>query len=59
MTVVEVVLSLTCFWLFVAVVALAYKLYDYRCAIIKLQADMTLVLNELTRPVPVKLKKVQ
>ena len=35
------------------------KLWHYRCAIIKLQADMTLVLNELTRPQPVKLKKVQ
>ena len=38
---------------------LTYKLLDYRVAIIKLQADMTLVLNELTRPPPVQLKKVK
>ena len=33
-----------------AVCGLAYKLWHYRLAIIKLQADMTLVLNELTQP---------
>ena len=38
---------------------LTYKLWQYRGAIIKLQADMTLVLNELTRPLPVQLKKVK
>ena len=33
------------------VAGLAVKLWTYRAAIIQLQADMTLVLNELTRPV--------
>ena len=34
----------------VIVSALTVKLWHYRCAIIKLQEDMTLVLNDLTRP---------
>ena len=42
---------LFCFGLFLgALIFLAYKLWTYRCAIITLQADMTLVLNDLTRP---------
>ena len=41
------------------IVGLSIKLFHYRAAIIKLQADMTLVLNELTRPMPVQLKKVK
>ena len=32
------------------VAGLAVKLWTYRAAIIQLQADMTLVLNDLTRP---------
>ena len=36
------------------VAGLGYKLLHYRKAIIQLQADMTLVLNELTRPLPSK-----
>lgn len=36
------------------VAGLVWKLWHYRGAIIRLQADMTLVLNELTRPLPAK-----
>ena len=36
----------------VVIAALALKLWHYRAAIIQLQADMTLVLNDLTRPTP-------
>ena len=51
---------LYCFGVLVAgLTFLAFKLWIYRAAIIKLQADMTLVLNELTRPMPVQLKKVK
>ena len=40
-------------WIFgVAMVGLTVKLWQYRAAIIRLQADMTLVLNELTKPTP-------
>lgn len=41
-----------------SIAGLAYKLWQYRAAIIQLQADMTLVLNELTAPHPMKEKKV-
>ena len=36
----------------VIVSALTVKVWHYRRAIIKLQEDMTLVLNDLTRPTP-------
>ena len=39
-----------CAILTVIVFGLIRKLWHYRLAIIQLQADMTLVLNELTRP---------
>lgn len=38
------------FFLSLTVTYLAFKLFHYRCAIIQLQADMTIVLNDLTRP---------
>lgn len=51
--------SLMDFLLSFCIGILVVKLWHYRAAIIKLQADMTLVLNELTRPMPVQLKKVR
>ena len=42
-----------CAALAVIVAGLILKVWHYRLAIIQLQADMTLVLNELTRP-PIK-----
>ena len=42
--------ELLCVLSFIGVAGLLYKLLHYRAAIIQLQADMTLVLNELTRP---------
>ena len=44
-------LEFLCASLAVIVAGLAVKLWTYRAAIIQLQADMTLVLNELTRPI--------
>lgn len=43
-------LEFLCAFLAVIVAGLTVKLWQYRLAIIQLQADMTLVLNELTRP---------
>ena len=43
-------LETVCAFSLLGVAGLAYKLWTYRLAIIQLQADMTLVLNELTRP---------
>ena len=45
--------DILCGFLVVIVAGLTLKLWHYRAAIIQLQADMTLVLNELTRP-PIK-----
>ena len=42
--------DILCGFLVVIVAGLTLKLWHYRAAIIQLQADMTLVLNELTRP---------
>ena len=42
--------EILCAVLAVIVAGLTLKLWHYRTAIIQLQADMTLVLNELTRP---------
>ena len=46
-------LEALCASLAVVLAGVILKLWHYRRAIIKLQADMTLVLNELTRP-PIK-----
>ena len=43
-------LEALCASLAVVLAGVILKLWHYRRAIIKLQADMTLVLNELTRP---------
>lgn len=45
-------LDFLCGVLSVIVAGLTYKLWQYRCAIIQLQADVTLILNDLTRPTP-------
>lgn len=44
-------LEILCVLSLLGVAGVIYKLLHYRAAIIQLQADMTLVLNELTRPI--------
>ena len=46
--------SFCIYGLAVGLAILTYKVWTYRAAIIQLQADMTLVLNELTEPHPMK-----
>ena len=43
-------LEILCAALAIVVAGVIVKLWHYRAAIIQLQADMTLVLNDLTRP---------